>query len=77
MLYYGAGLSYGVMGSLAGTDAELDNHPLQKNSVPNRSATCVDCLAMWPDSPVLYSDCPAPYVDGPTGLSRVCTVKVA
>jgi hypothetical protein len=29
-LYYGAGVSYGDMGSLAGTDTELDIHPPQK-----------------------------------------------
>jgi hypothetical protein len=29
-LYYGAGVSHGEMGSLAGTDAELDIHPPQK-----------------------------------------------
>jgi hypothetical protein len=29
-LYYGAGVLYDVMGSLAGTDAELDIHPPQK-----------------------------------------------
>jgi hypothetical protein len=29
-LYYGAGVLYGVMGSLAGTYAELDIHPPQK-----------------------------------------------
>jgi hypothetical protein len=29
-LYYGAGVSYGEMGSLAGTDTELDIHPPQK-----------------------------------------------
>jgi hypothetical protein len=29
-LYYGAGVTYGEMGSLAGTDAELDIHPPQK-----------------------------------------------
>jgi hypothetical protein len=26
-----------------------------------------------PDRPTLYSDCLAPYADGPNGLSRVCT----
>jgi hypothetical protein len=30
MLYYGAGVSYGEMGSLARTDAELDIQPPQK-----------------------------------------------
>jgi hypothetical protein len=30
---------------------------------------------MWPDRPVLYSDCLAPYVDGSNGLSRVCAVR--
>jgi hypothetical protein len=34
-LYYGSGVSYGEMGSLAETDAELDIHPPQKNSVPD------------------------------------------
>jgi hypothetical protein len=29
-LYYGAGVSYGDMGSLAGTDTELYIHPSQK-----------------------------------------------
>jgi hypothetical protein len=29
-LYYGAGVLYGEMGSLAGTDTELDIHPSQK-----------------------------------------------
>jgi hypothetical protein len=29
-LYYGAGVSYGEMGNLAGTDTELDIHPSQK-----------------------------------------------
>jgi hypothetical protein len=29
-LYYGAGVSYSEMGSLAGTDTELDIHPPQK-----------------------------------------------
>jgi hypothetical protein len=29
-LYYGAGVSHGEMGSLAGTDTELDFHPSQK-----------------------------------------------
>jgi hypothetical protein len=52
MLYYGAGVSYGVMGSLAGTDAELDNHPFQKNSVPDR-------LVRYADRPATCADCPA------------------
>jgi hypothetical protein len=30
MLYYGVGVSYDVMGSLAGTDADLDNNPPKK-----------------------------------------------
>jgi hypothetical protein len=47
---------------------------LKKNSVPDRPATCADCPAMWPYRPTLYSDCLAPYADGPNGLSRVCTV---
>ena len=69
------------MGSLAGTDTELDIHPSQKNSMSDRSVKyanrptpCVDCLAMWPDRPTLYSDCLASYADSPNGLSRVCTV---
>jgi hypothetical protein len=32
-LYYGVGVSYGEMRSLAGTDTELDIHPSQKNSI--------------------------------------------
>jgi hypothetical protein len=69
------------MGSLAGTDTELDIHPSQKNFVPDRpvkyadrSAPCADCPAMWANRPTLYSGCLASYTDGPNGLSRVCTV---
>jgi hypothetical protein len=62
------------MGSLAGTDTEMDIHLSQKNSVPDRPALCADCPAMWPDCPTLYSDYLASYADGPNGLSRVCTV---
>jgi hypothetical protein len=32
-LYYGAGVSYGEMVSLAGTDTELDIHPSQKKTM--------------------------------------------
>jgi hypothetical protein len=70
------------MRSVAGTDTELDIHPSQKNSMPDRpvkyadcSAPCVDCPAMWPDRPTLYSNCLASYADGPNGLSRVCMVR--
>jgi hypothetical protein len=65
-LYYGAGVSYGEMGSLVGTDTELDIHPPQKNSVP-------DHPVKYADRPTLYSDCLMPYADGPNGLSRFCT----
>jgi hypothetical protein len=61
-LYYGVGVSYGVMGSLAGTDAELDIHPPQKNSVSDRSvkyadhlATCANYSARCPDRPALQT----------------------
>jgi hypothetical protein len=80
-LYYGAGVSHGEMGSLAGTDVELDIHPPQKNSVSYRlvkyadhPVTCAHYPAMWPDRMALYSNCMAPYADSPNGLSRVCTV---
>jgi hypothetical protein len=67
MVSYGVGVSYGVMGSLARTDAELDIHPPQKNSV-------TDHLVKYADCPALYLDCLAPYVDGLNGLYRVCMV---
>jgi hypothetical protein len=86
-LYYGAGVSYGEMGSLAGpksTHSHVYYGPFwpssSKNFVPyrpvkyaDRPALCADCPAMWPDRPTLYSDCLAPYTDGLNGLSRVCT----
>jgi hypothetical protein len=66
-LYYGAGVSCGEMGSLASMDKELDIHPSQKNSVPDRPVK-------YADRSTLYSDCLVSYADGPNELSRVCTV---
>jgi hypothetical protein len=40
----------------------------------DRPAPCADCPTMWSDRSTLYLDCLASYVDGPNGLSRVCTV---
>jgi hypothetical protein len=41
-LYYGASVSHGEMERLPGTDAELDIHPPQKNSVPDRPVKYAD-----------------------------------
>jgi hypothetical protein len=41
----------------------------------NCVVVCADYLAIWPDRPVLYSNYPALYPDGPNGSFKVCTVR--